>query len=76
MTHPCSHYSCMENYHGECYGMGCRLNPMPEPEYDGDGYGDGGVWDLSATGAKFTEIPNDRVAARDIIIDHLYDTPF
>lgn len=35
-----------------------------------------GVWDLSATGAKFTEIPNDRVAARDIIIDHLYDTPF
>ena len=35
-----------------------------------------GVWDLSATGAKFTEIPNDRAAARDIIIDHLCDTPF
>lgn len=36
MSHPCNHYSCCENYHGECYGMGCRLNPMPEPEYDGD----------------------------------------
>lgn len=35
-----------------------------------------GVWDLTATGAKFTEIPNDRAAARDIIIDHLCDTPF
>lgn len=35
-----------------------------------------GVWDLSATGAKFTEIPNDRAAARDLIIDHLCDTPF
>ena len=31
MNHPCNHYSCMENYHGECYGEGCRLNPMPEP---------------------------------------------
>lgn len=35
-----------------------------------------GIWDLSATGAKFTEIPNDRAAARDVIIDHLCDTPF
>lgn len=35
-----------------------------------------GVWDLLSTGAKFTEIPNDRIAARDLIIDHLYDTPF
>lgn len=35
-----------------------------------------GVWDLATTGAKFTEIPNDRAAARDIIIDHLCDTPF
>lgn len=31
MSHPCNHYSCMENYHGECYGEGCRLNPMPAP---------------------------------------------
>ena len=31
MNHPCNHYSCCENYHGECYGEGCRLNPMPEP---------------------------------------------
>ena len=31
MTHLCNHYSCIENYHGECYGMGCRLNPMPAP---------------------------------------------
>ena len=35
-----------------------------------------GVWNLSATGAKFTEIPNDRAAARDLIIDHLCDAPF
>lgn len=35
-----------------------------------------GVWDLSANGAKFTEIPNDRATARDFIIDHLCDTPF
>lgn len=35
-----------------------------------------GVWNLAATGAKFTEIPNDRAAARDLIIDHLCDTPF
>lgn len=31
MTHPCNHYSCCENYHGECYGEGCKLNPMPAP---------------------------------------------
>lgn len=31
MNHPCNHHSCIENYHGECYGEGCRLNPMPEP---------------------------------------------
>jgi hypothetical protein len=30
MNHPCNHYSCCENYHGECYGEGCKLNPMPE----------------------------------------------
>ena len=34
MNHPCNHYSCMENYHGECYGEGCRLNPMPTSEPD------------------------------------------
>ena len=31
MTHPCNHYSCIENYRCECYGEGCKLNPMPEP---------------------------------------------
>lgn len=35
-----------------------------------------GIWSLAATGAKFTETPNDRAAARDVIIDHLCDTPF
>lgn len=34
MTHPCNHFSCMENYHGECYGEGCKLNPMSEPDAD------------------------------------------
>jgi len=34
MNHPCDHYSCCENYQGECFGEGCRTNPMPEPEYD------------------------------------------
>lgn len=36
MNHPCNHYSCCENYHGECYGGGCRLNPMPEHEDDNE----------------------------------------
>lgn len=31
MNHPCNHYSCCENLHGECYGEGCKLNPMPAP---------------------------------------------
>lgn len=35
-----------------------------------------GVWNLTAAGAKFAEIPNNRAAARDLIIDHLCDTPF
>ena len=32
MSHPCNHYSCCENYHGECYGGGCKLNPEPSEE--------------------------------------------
>lgn len=36
MTHPCNYYSCIENYHGECYGEGCKLNPMPEPGAEDD----------------------------------------
>ena len=36
MSHPCNHYSCCENYHGECYGEGCRLNPAPESEVESD----------------------------------------
>ena len=35
-----------------------------------------GVWSLLPTGAKFSEIPNDRAAARDAVIDHLCATPF
>ena len=27
--HPCWHHTCCENYHGQCYGGGCDLNPGP-----------------------------------------------
>ena len=35
-----------------------------------------GVWSLLPTGAKFSEVPNDRAAARDLVIDNLLKTPF
>jgi len=35
-----------------------------------------GVWSLALAGPRFTEIPNDRIAARDAVIAHLCDTPF
>lgn len=28
--HPCWNHTCCENYGGQCYGGGCRLNPAPE----------------------------------------------
>lgn len=47
--HPCWHHTCCENYHGQCYGGGCRLNPAPsegaddcdERDEDGDEDEDG-----------------------------------
>lgn len=35
-----------------------------------------GVWRLSPAGATFEEVPNNRVAVRDIIIDGLCEPPF
>ena len=29
--HPCRFWQCVENYGGQCFGGGCRLNPMPAP---------------------------------------------
>lgn len=31
MNHPCHNSSCPEYNHGECFGSGCSLNPMPAP---------------------------------------------
>lgn len=31
MNHPCHNWKCPEYNHGQCFGMGCRLNPMPAP---------------------------------------------
>ena len=35
-----------------------------------------GVWSLTLTGPRFTEVPNDRIAARDAVVSHLLKTPF
>ena len=40
MSHPCNHYSCCENYHGECYGEGCKLNPAPNNDNNNDNNND------------------------------------
>lgn len=34
--HPCRFWQCVENYGGQCFGMGCSLNPMPEPSAEDD----------------------------------------
>lgn len=34
MNHPCLQASCPEWYNGECFGMGCARNPLPEPVED------------------------------------------
>lgn len=31
MNHPCNRHSCPEYNHGQCFGSGCKLNPMPAP---------------------------------------------
>ena len=35
-----------------------------------------GVWVASMSGARFVEVPNDRIAARDAVIRHLLTPPF
>ena len=32
--HPCRFWQCVENYGGQCFGGGCRLNPAPHYLYD------------------------------------------
>lgn len=32
MWHPCNFQSCPECVGGQCFGGGCRTNPMPEPK--------------------------------------------
>ena len=32
MDHACRYWQCVENYGGQCFGEGCKLNPMPEPK--------------------------------------------
>ena len=32
MNHPCDRYPCPEYNQGQCFGGGCRTNPMPERE--------------------------------------------
>lgn len=36
MSHPCNDYACPEWCHGQCFGGGCRTNPMPEREDDNE----------------------------------------
>ena len=38
MRHYCDRFSCPEYNHGQCFGGGCRANPMPkeEPETERD----------------------------------------
>ena len=31
MSHPCDRFSCPEYNQGQCFGGGCKSNPMPEP---------------------------------------------
>ena len=38
MTHPCQFYSCWDNVHGECFGGGCKRNPIKDnPAEGGEG---------------------------------------
>ena len=31
MNHYCNNSACPEYNHGQCFGGGCKLNPMPAP---------------------------------------------
>jgi len=35
MTHPCQDFSCWDNVHGECFGGGCKKNPVKNDTADG-----------------------------------------
>ena len=32
MSHPCDRFNCHEWNQGECFGGGCKANPMPEKD--------------------------------------------
>ena len=34
MSHYCDRFSCPENNHGQCFGGGCRANPMPKDDLE------------------------------------------
>jgi hypothetical protein len=36
MNHPCHNFSCPEYNQGQCFGGGCKSNPMPEREDDNE----------------------------------------
>ena len=36
MNHPCNQFSCPEYNQGQCFGGGCKSNPMPEREDDNE----------------------------------------
>jgi hypothetical protein len=36
MNHPCDNFSCPEYNQGQCFGDGCKANPMPEQEDDNE----------------------------------------
>jgi len=42
MSHYCDRFSCPEYNHGQCFGGGCKANPMPkeEPEAEPDEEGE------------------------------------
>lgn len=36
MWHPCSNYTCPECVGGQCFGGGCKINPLPAENPDDD----------------------------------------
>ena len=38
MNHPCNQFSCPEYNQGQCFGGGCRTNPMPDREDDNENF--------------------------------------
>lgn len=45
MNHSCNNWRCPEYNHGQCFGMGCSLNPMPTPSEPEDSENDNGQED-------------------------------